>query len=129
MRRHFTALMSGEWLMSETNAVITEYLDKIGIAGLKDAINNRRYLSECEPEIIEVKDEEHILHTACRACIANCGVIAHVRNGQVVKLEGDPVDPMSKGRMCGKGLSGINALYHPNRNKYPLVRVGERGGG
>ncbi|MBQ1415297.1 MAG: molybdopterin-dependent oxidoreductase, partial [Lachnospiraceae bacterium] len=115
--------------MSETNAVITEYLDKIGIAGLKDAINNRRYLSECEPEIIEVKDEEHIVHTACRACIANCGVIAHVRNGQVVKLEGDPVDPMSKGRMCGKGLSGINALYHPNRNKYPLVRVGERGGG
>ncbi|MBQ1400454.1 MAG: molybdopterin oxidoreductase, partial [Lachnospiraceae bacterium] len=101
--------------MSETNAVITEYLDKIGIAGLKDAINNRRYLSECEPEIIEVKDEEHIVHTACRACIANCGVIAHVRNGQVVKLEGDPVDPMSKGRMCGKGLSGINALYHPNR--------------
>ena len=31
--------------------------------------------------------------------------------------------------MCAKGLSGINMLYHPNRNKYPLVRVGKRGGG
>jgi anaerobic selenocysteine-containing dehydrogenase len=36
---------------------------------------------------------------------------------------------MSKGRMCAKGLSGIQSLYHPNRNKYPLKRVGERGGG
>jgi anaerobic selenocysteine-containing dehydrogenase len=30
--------------------------------------------------------------------------------------------------MCAKGLAGIQALYHPNRNKYPMMRVGERGG-
>ncbi|MFR1637910.1 MAG: molybdopterin-dependent oxidoreductase [Eggerthellaceae bacterium] len=35
---------------------------------------------------------------------------------------------MSEGRVCPKGLSGIQALYHPNRNKYPMKRVGERGG-
>lgn len=34
---------------------------------------------------------------------------------------------MSKGRMCAKGLAGIQALYHPNRNKYPMMRVGKRG--
>ena len=34
---------------------------------------------------------------------------------------------MTTGSMCAKGLSGINALYHPNRNKYPMIRVGERG--
>lgn len=34
---------------------------------------------------------------------------------------------MSKGRMCAKGQSGIQALYHPNRNKYPMMRVGKRG--
>ena len=114
--------------MAEKNRT-EAYLEKIRITGLEEAIAGRRYLSPCEPEILEVKDEEHVVYTACRACIANCGVIAHVKNGQVVKLEGNPVDPMSKGRMCGKGLSGINALYHPNRNKYPLVRVGRRGGG
>ena len=73
-------------------------------------------------------DDEQLVHTSCRACISNCGVIAHVKNGRVVKLEGDPADPMSQGRMCPKGLSGIQALYHPNRNKYPMRRVGERGG-
>ena len=70
---------------------------------------------------------ERRVHTCCRACIANCGVIATVKDGRVVKLEGDPADRMSKGRMCAKGLGGIQALYHPNRNKYPMLRVGKRG--
>lgn len=34
---------------------------------------------------------------------------------------------MSKGALCAKALSGVSALYHPNRNKYPLLRVGKRG--
>ncbi len=72
-------------------------------------------------------DEIKRIKTCCRACIANCGVIATVKNGRVIKLEGNPEDPMSKGRMCAKGLSGIQALYHPNRNKYPMKRVGKRG--
>jgi anaerobic selenocysteine-containing dehydrogenase len=75
----------------------------------------------------EASSETKIIKTACRACIANCGVKAHVKNGRVVKIEGNPEDPMSKGSMCAKGLSGIQALYHPNRNKYPMLRVGERG--
>ena len=74
-----------------------------------------------------VKDDVKIVKTNCRACIFNCGVLAHVRNGRVVKLEGNPEYPMTTGSMCAKGLSGINALYHPNRNKYPMIRVGERG--
>ncbi len=73
------------------------------------------------------QEEIKIVKTCCRACIQNCGVLAHVRNGRVVKLEGNPEYPMSHGALCAKGLSGINALYHPNRNKYPLIRVGERG--
>lgn len=72
-------------------------------------------------------DDTVKIKTACRACISNCGVVATVKNGRVVHLEGNPEDPMSKGRMCAKGLSGIQALYNPNRNKYPLIRVGERG--
>ncbi|WP_230397398.1 molybdopterin-dependent oxidoreductase [Novisyntrophococcus fermenticellae] len=64
--------------------------------------------------------------TCCRACISNCGVIVHMKNGRVIKLEGDPEHPMSKGAMCAKGLAGIQALYNPNRNKYPMMRVGNK---
>ena len=76
----------------------------------------------------ERRDEVVKLRTSCRACISNCGVIATVSNGRVIKLRGDSFDPMSKGRMCPKGLSGIQALYHPNRNKYPMKRVGAKPG-
>lgn len=91
-----------------------------GVAPVDDLVPSDRAFA--------AEDEERLVHTSCRACISNCGVIAHVRNGRVVRLEGDPADPMSQGRLCPKGLSGIQALYHPNRNKYPMRRVGERGG-
>ena len=99
-----------------------ELLNNIQIKGLEEAAAEKSFFTKGEPKVIKVSDEEKIVPTACRACIANCGVLAHVKNGRVVRLEGNPVDPMSKGRMCAKGLSGISALYHPNRNKYPLIR-------
>ena len=71
--------------------------------------------------------EEKVIRTACRACISNCAVKVTVRNGRVIHIEGDDIDPMSKGRICAKGAVGIQALYHPNRLKYPMKRVGERG--
>ena len=116
--------------MGET--FFSDYLASICVPQIEDVIKDRNYLTKI-PEKFNLYErsgeDEYVVHTACRACIANCGVLAHVKNGRVVKIEGDPVDPMSKGRMCAKGLSGLNALYHPNRNKYPLIRVGKRGEG
>ena len=66
--------------------------------------------------------------TLCRACVARCAAIATVENGRVVKLEGNSEDGTTHGGLCAKGLAGIQALYNPNRNKYPMRRVGERGG-
>jgi len=104
------------------------YASAIQISGIAEALGTFCVFDVGPPRDLPCDHTATIVKTACRACIANCGVLAHVRDGQVVKLEGNPEDPMSKGRMCAKGLSGIQALYHPNRNKYPLKRVGERGG-
>jgi anaerobic selenocysteine-containing dehydrogenase len=68
-----------------------------------------------------------IITTCCRNCTAECGVLAHVKDGRVIKLEGNPEFTRSEGALCVKGLSGIQALYNPNRNKYPMQRVGARG--
>jgi len=105
------------------------YLNLIRLVVLSEKVKNKTFFERCDPYHIEVSDDIRIIPTACRACIANCGVIAHIKNGRVIRIEGNPKDPMSKGRLCAKGLSGIQALYHPNRNKYPLIRVGERGSG
>ncbi|WP_411682183.1 molybdopterin-dependent oxidoreductase, partial [Clostridium thailandense] len=104
-----------------------DFLSATNITGITEALDDSTGLKQSKVSQVESTSETKKIKTACRACIANCGVIAHVKNGRVVKLEGNPEDPMSKGRMCAKGLSGIQALYHPNRNKYPMMRVGKRG--
>lgn len=58
-----------------------------------------------------------------------CGIITHVQDGKIVKVEGNPNFPINKGGICPKGLSSIQLLYDPNRLHYPLKRVGERGKG
>ena len=50
-----------------------------------------------------------------------------MRNGRLVKLEGAKGALHNDGRFCLKGLSQIQAVYHPNRAKYPMKRVGQRG--
>ena len=67
--------------------------------------------------------------TICRMCLMSCGVIAHVRDGKLVKVEGNPDFPVNRGGVCPKGLSSIELLYDPKRLKYPLRRVGKRGEG
>lgn len=104
-----------------------DVLNAIRIGGLPSTHDTGRSLVKGTPDAANTVSSVKKIKTNCRACIQNCGVIAHVKNGRVVKLEGNPEDPMSKGRMCAKGLSGIQALYHPNRNKYPMMRVGKRG--
>ncbi len=70
-----------------------------------------------------------VYKSACRMCHGGCGALVHVEAGEVVKVTGDPESPVSKGRMCPKGLASIEHLYNPNRLKYPLKRVGKRGEG
>lgn len=69
------------------------------------------------------------VHTACGNCHNNCGVIATVRNGVIVSLEGDPEHPHGKGSLCPKGQAFLDVVYAPDRLKKPLKRIGERGSG
>lgn len=80
-----------------------------------------------DPALASENDVEQVIPSSCRACIQNCAVKVHVLHGRVVRIEGDEIDPMSKGRVCAKGLAAVQALYNPNRMKYPMKRVGERG--
>ncbi len=60
-------------------------------------------------------------------CHGGCGVIAHIEDGKLTKIEGDPDHPMNKGRLCSRCLAMTQYTYHPNRLKQPMKRVGERG--
>ena len=65
----------------------------------------------------------------CQLCSTICGIVGHVKDGRLLKIEGNPNDPNSRGRVCARGQAGLNHLYHPERLLYPMKRVGERGEG
>ncbi|HEX6302717.1 MAG TPA: molybdopterin-dependent oxidoreductase, partial [Anaerolineales bacterium] len=67
--------------------------------------------------------------TMCEMCVWRCGVLARVEGGRVVKLEGNPEHPHSRGKLCARGQSGLMNTYDPDRVLFPLVRVGQRGEG
>ncbi|HUW94408.1 MAG TPA: molybdopterin-dependent oxidoreductase, partial [Anaerolineae bacterium] len=64
------------------------------------------------------------IRTSCRGCHGGCGVVAHVKDGQVMKVEGDPEAPIGRGTMCSKGLAVLQLAYHPQRILYPMQKSG-----
>jgi anaerobic selenocysteine-containing dehydrogenase len=65
----------------------------------------------------------------CQLCSTVCGIIGHVKDGRIIKVDGNPNDPNSRGRLCARGQAALNHQYHPERLLYPLRRVGARGEG
>jgi anaerobic selenocysteine-containing dehydrogenase len=67
------------------------------------------------------------IRTACnRDCPDACGVVATVENGRVVKIQGDPDHPVTRGFLCYRTSRFLERQYDPNRLTTPLVRRGAR---
>jgi thiosulfate reductase/polysulfide reductase chain A len=60
--------------------------------------------------------------TYCDICFWKCGAIAYVKDGKLWKIEGNPLDPLSRGRLCPRGTGGIGAHFDPDRLRAPLMR-------
>ncbi len=66
----------------------------------------------------------------CNMCRNKCAGFARINeNGTITKLNPNPYFPKNRNMLCPKGNSGIQALYDPDRLKYPLIRIGKRGDG
>src|SRR3989304_5733730 len=70
-----------------------------------------------------------ILKSVCRSCHGGCGVLLHVRDGVLLKVEGDRESPLNHGRLCPMGTVATDLVYHPDRLKYPMRRKGKRKAG
>src|ERR1043165_5106827 len=79
------------------------------------------------------KVERHysLVPTTCFNCEAACGLLAYIDQdtGDIRKLEGNPLHPGSRGRICAKGPATINQVHDPERILFPLKRIGARGEG
>ena len=65
--------------------------------------------------------------TVCRQCPSGEGIVVRVMEGRAKKVEGNVDYPINQGAHSARCEGGLQALYHPDRVRGPMVRVGERG--
>src|SRR5580693_2473944 len=58
-----------------------------------------------------------------------CSLIAHVEDGKVVRIQGDPDHPYTAGFACGKVNRDADLVNSPERIATPLRRTGPKGAG
>jgi thiosulfate reductase / polysulfide reductase chain A len=76
---------------------------------------------------IDPNSEGEVTHSVCEVCFWKCGIQGHVQDGRLVKIQGNPLHPLSNGKLCPRGAGGIGQAYDPDRLVRPLMRVGARG--
>src|SRR3989304_6619371 len=89
---------------------------------------------------------ENILYSVCQQCNTQCGIRAKIKDGAVVKIDGNPYSPWNMlphisqrtplpmaarvdARLCPKGQAGVQSAYDPYRITKVLKRAGKRGEG
>jgi anaerobic selenocysteine-containing dehydrogenase len=87
--------------------------------------------TENDPEAWPRRVERHyrLVPTLCFNCESGCGLLAYVdkRTGEISRVEGNPLHPGSRGRVCAKGPALLNQVRSADRILYPQKRNGPRG--
>jgi anaerobic selenocysteine-containing dehydrogenase len=105
--------------------MLGDQLEKLSVPG---------YIPERRSEILQpIKINKQtgttLIKSSCWNCNNGCDALVHVKNGMVVKVEGDPSSPTTRGVLCAKGLASKYLMYHPERLLHPMKRIGKRGAG
>ncbi|MFJ7754310.1 molybdopterin oxidoreductase family protein [Peribacillus muralis] len=77
-----------------------------------------------------INQSEGVFPSVCSLdCPDQCGLLLHKKDGKIIKVQGDPDHPVTKGNICNKVRNMTDRLYDPKRLKQPLKRIGAKGEG
>lgn len=71
------------------------------------------------------KRDENWIPAICGICPYNCEVLVRKYNAEIVEVKADIQAP--EGCLCPRGKHAPEIIYHENRIRYPMIRVGEKG--
>jgi anaerobic selenocysteine-containing dehydrogenase len=80
--------------------------------------------SYVEPEDFNIPGVGVYYASTCTQCASGCGIVGRVREGRVLKLEGNRESSINGGRLCGLGQAAVQHHYNPDRLRQPLLRQG-----
>lgn len=73
---------------------------------------------------------KQVLRTVCpHDCPDQCSILAYVEDGTLVRVEGDPDHPFTRGFLCAKVNRYPERVHSPERLLYPMRRMGPKGEG
>jgi anaerobic dimethyl sulfoxide reductase subunit A len=107
----------------------------IGIPVIAGGIGTKMLVDRKEEDkVVNAKENVEVISTcSINNCGGRCVIKAHVRDGMVIRVSTDTQtsDDLSTPplRACVRGRNYRKMLYHPDRLKYPMKRVGKRGEG
>ncbi len=73
--------------------------------------------------------EKAVLSVCPHDCPDTCAMISHVADGRLLRVEGNPSHPYTRGTLCRKVAHYEERVYSPDRLLYPMVRCGPKGSG
>jgi anaerobic selenocysteine-containing dehydrogenase len=76
-----------------------------------------------------IREFKTITWSAGPGCHGGCGQKLQVKDGILLRVEGDESNPWNQGRACPRVLALTQYMYHPDRLTSPLKRIGKRGEG
>jgi len=80
--------------------------------------------SYVQPEDFVVPGVGVYYASTCAQCGSGCGVMGRVREGRILKLEGNTHSVISGGKICALGQAAVQVHYNPDRLTTPLMREG-----
>ncbi len=67
-------------------------------------------------------ERDRLVRAVCQECSVGCGLLASVRDGRIVDVQGDEDHAVSRGRLCARGTAFVQGLISPERLGLPAMR-------
>lgn len=99
-----------------------------------DALAAQGSIAETKPafpygETREDAAADRVVPGGCNICFNCCSTQFHFKGDRLVKITGNPDDPVLQGRVCPKSQLTLQMYHSEHRLLYPQKRVGARGEG
>lgn len=114
-----------------------DFLKMLGWGGVAVALNgcgNTSVEDGKETVVSYVETNDYMIpsvstyfNSTCAQCDAGCNITGRIREGRVLKLDGNPDSAINRGKTCGLGQAGVQHHYNPDRVREPLLRKGGQG--
>ena len=106
-----------------------EFLNRSGLTGSSSALgallafgaDQDSVRAATVPQSWKIQ-ETKVVPSVCPYCAVGCGLLLHVRDGQLVNVEGNPDSPINRGNLCPKGAASFQLTVNPERRRKAMYR-------